>query len=83
MGLDTDLNLIKMVSGPDFVRSPTVGPPCDPGGLDPLKFQMMYQLPFHMIQAYERGGSVLCDSPPHNSWVKKSFGFASRSMYTR
>ena len=35
MGLDTDLNLMKIVGCPDFVWGPTVGLTGDPGGLDP------------------------------------------------
>ena len=35
MGLDTDLDLMKIVGGPDFVWGPTVGPTGDPYGLDP------------------------------------------------
>ena len=46
MGLDTDLDLMKEVGGPDG----------DSDDLDPSKWLMMYELHFHMIQAYERGG---------------------------
>ena len=35
MGLDTDLNLMKIVGGPDFVWSRTVVSTGDPDGLDP------------------------------------------------
>ena len=35
MGLDTDLDLMKIVDGPDCVWGPTVGPTGDPDGLDP------------------------------------------------
>ena len=35
MGLDTDLDLMKIVGGPDFVWCPNVGPTGDPDGLDP------------------------------------------------
>ena len=35
MGLDTDLDLMKIVGGPDFVWGPTVGPTGAPYGLDP------------------------------------------------
>ena len=35
MGLGTDLDLMKIVGGPDSVWGPTVGTTCDPGGLDP------------------------------------------------
>ena len=53
MGLDTDLDLMKIVGGPDFVWGSTVGPTGDPNGLDPSEVPVMYQLPFHMIQDYE------------------------------
>ena len=45
MGLDTDLDLMKIVGGPDFVWGPTVGPTGDPDILYPSEGQMMYQLP--------------------------------------
>ena len=35
MGSDTDLDLMKIVGGPDFVRAPTVHPTGHPDGLDP------------------------------------------------
>ena len=34
MGLDTDLDLMKIVGGPYFVWGTTVGPTGDPDGLD-------------------------------------------------
>ena len=34
MTLDKDMDLMKIVGGPDFVRDPTVGPSCDPGRSD-------------------------------------------------
>ena len=37
MDLDTDLDLMKIVGGPDFVWGPTVGPTGDPDGLDPCE----------------------------------------------
>ena len=37
MGLDTDLDLMKIVGGPDFVWGPTVSPTGDPDGFDPSK----------------------------------------------
>ena len=35
MGLDTDLDLMKIVGGPDFVWGPPVAPTGDPDSLDP------------------------------------------------
>ena len=81
MGLDTDLDLMKIVGGPDFVWGPTVCTTGDPVILDPS------EVPDDVLTSLPQDSSlrgvedVLCDSPPHNSWVKKSVSFASRSMY--
>ena len=50
MGLDTDLDLMKIVGGPDFLCCHTVGPTGDPEGLAPSEVpdDVLTSLPYDL-----------------------------------